>query len=221
MLACVALIDTPWGPWDPANPAEAAEFFADCTAPWWIAGGYAIELAVGRPFRDHGDVDLLLLRRDQFAVQEALAGWEWHAADPPGTLRPWRPAEQLPAGVHDIWCRPGPGDPWRIQIMLDESAGADWVSRRDRRIRRPVAGIGFSTADGIPYLAPEIQLLYKANGRRPKDEADFAACLPVLTGPQARWLSDALSIAYGPEHPWRARLPGDEEPSPGSAGNYP
>jgi hypothetical protein len=110
--------------------------------------------------------------------------------------------------VHDIWCRPAPGEPWQIQIMLDESAGEDWVSRRDQRIRRPITSLGFSTADGIPCLAPEIQLFYKANGRRPKDEADFTACLPVLTEPQARWLSEALSLAYGPEHPWRARLAG-------------
>lgn len=208
MLGHMVRIDTPWGPWEPASPAEAAELFRGCRAPWWIAGGYAIELAVGRPLREHGDVDVLLLRRDQLAVQKALPGWEWHAADPPGTLRPWRPAEQLPDGVHDIWCRPGPGEPWQIQIMLDESTGEDWVSRRDPRIRRPLTSIGSVTADGIPYLAPEIQLFYKASGRRPRDETDFAASLPVLTGPQAQWLSDALSLAYGPEHPWRARLPG-------------
>lgn len=197
---------TPWGPWEPASPAEVFEIFRDCRAPWWIAGGYAIELAAGRPLRDHGDIDVLLLRRDQLAVQQALPGWEWHAADPPGTLRPWRQGELLPAGVHDIWCRPGPDEPWRIQFMLDEAAGGDWVSRRDERIRRPIAGVGFRTADAIPYLAPEIQLLYKANGRRPKDEFDFTAALPMLTSFQRQWLIDALSLAYGPGHPWRARL---------------
>ena len=203
---------TPWGPWEPASPAEAAELFRGCQARWWIAGGYAIELAVGRPLREHGDVDVLLLRRDQLAAQEALPGWDWHAADPPGTLRPWRPAERLPAGVHDIWCRPGPGEPWRIQLMLDESSGGDWVSRRDPRIRRPVTSLGSVTAGGIPYLAPEIQLFYKAKSLRPKDEADFAACLPVLTGAQAQWLGDALGLVYGPGHPWRTRLLGRPAP---------
>lgn len=208
MLAYMARIETPWGPWEPATPAEAAELFRVCQARWWIAGGYAIELAVGRSFREHGDVDVLLLRRDQLAVQQALPGWEWHAADPPGTLRPWRLAEQLPVRVHDIWCRPAPGEPWQIQVMLDESSCADWVSRRDERIRRPIASIGSVTTDGIPYLAPEIQLFYKAHSRRPKDETDFTVTLPVLTGPQAEWLCNALSLAYGSDHPWRARLPG-------------
>jgi hypothetical protein len=90
--------------------------------------------------------------------------------------------------------------------MLDESSGNDWVSRRDERIRRPITGIGLVTSGGIPYLAPEIQLFYKAKNAQPEDETDFAAALTVLTKPQRQWLSDALSLVYGPGHPWRARL---------------
>jgi hypothetical protein len=90
--------------------------------------------------------------------------------------------------------------------MLDECSGDDWVSRRDERIRRPVTSIGLVSARGIPYLAAEIQLFYKAKNERPKDETDFTAALPLLTMPRRQWLSNALSLVYGPEHPWRARL---------------
>nr|WP_052477931.1 amino acid transporter [Kibdelosporangium sp. MJ126-NF4] len=179
--------------WRPATPVEVADLFSVTDVPWWIAGGYAIELAVGHAFREHGDIDVLLLRRDQLAVQRALSGWEWWAADPPGTLRPWRPGEILPTDVHDIWCCPAAGEPWRIQIMLDESDGEDWVSRRDSRVRRPIASIG-RVADGIPYLVPEIQLFYKARNPRPKDEADRAAVR--LDPAQRAWLDEAIAIAY-------------------------
>ena len=138
------------GSWKPATPAEVAEIFSGCQAQWWIAGGYAIELAIGRPVRDHADIDVLMLRRDQLAVQQALPGWQWQAADPPGSLRPWPPGERLPAGVHDIWCGPGPGESWRIQVMLDESSGRDWVSRRDERIGRPITSIGLVTSAAFP-----------------------------------------------------------------------
>jgi hypothetical protein len=205
MMAGMAPSPIRRGSWDAATPAEVAEIFSGCEAPWWIAGGYAIELAAGRPIREHSDIDVLMLRRDQLAVQQALPDWQWRAADPPGSLRPWRPGEQLPVSVHDIWCRPGPGEPWRIHVMLDESSGNDWVSRRDERIRRPITSIGLVTARGVPNLAPEIQLFYNPNGR-PKDEADLAAALPVLTRPQRQWLSDALRLVYGPAHPWRAGL---------------
>ena len=203
----VARTETPLGPWEPAELGCVAVVFSAAQAPWWIAGGYAIELAVGRAFRQHDDIDVLLLRRDQLEVQRLLPGWEWWAADPPGTLRPWNAAEILPAGVHDIWCRPGPSDPWRIQFMLDEADGETWVSRRDNRIRRPARQIGARSADGIPYLLPEIQLFYKAARRRPKDEKDFDAAIGVLDGDQRRWLSGAIATAYG-DHPWQARIKG-------------
>lgn len=191
--------------WDPAPLSEVASLFSAAAVPWWVAGGYAIELAVGRAFRDHADVDVLVLRRDQLAVQETLGSWEWWAADPPGTLRPWRRGELLPAGVDDVWCRPSAAAPWRIQVMLDETEGDEWVSRRNPAVRRAVAGLGGVSADGIPYLAPEVQLFAKARDTRPKDEQDFAAALPVLDGPQRQWLAEALRKTFG-EHPWLDRL---------------
>ncbi len=183
--------------------AEVAELFADVPR-WWVAGGYAIELAVGRAFRSHGDIDVLVLRRDLAAVQRALAGWELWAADPPGTLRPWADGEVLGPQVHDIWCRPGPDRPWRVQVMADEADGDVWVSRRNPALRRPVAGIGLR-ADGIPFLAPEIQLFYKAREPRAKDRRDFAEVVPLLGPAQRQWLSAAILETYGP-HPWVSAL---------------
>nr|WP_231644857.1 amino acid transporter [Sciscionella sp. SE31] len=160
---------------------------------------------MGRPLRAHGDIDVLLLRRDQGELQRLLADWELYAADPPGTLRPWREGEWLGPRVHDIWCR-SPGGPWRIQVLFDESDGADWVSRRDPRLRRNSAGLGARTAQGIPYLAPEIGLFYKAQRPRARDETDFAAAAGLL-GPAARdWLAGAIAVNYGAGHPWLARL---------------
>jgi hypothetical protein len=191
--------------WDPAPLSEVASLFSAVAVPWWVAGGYAIELAVGRAFREHGDVDVLVLRRDQQAVQEALASWEWWAADPPGTLRPWRRGELLARGVDDVWCRPSASAPWRIQIMLDEAEGDEWVSRRNPAVRRALTGLGDVSADGIPYLRPEIQLFAKARGTRPKDEQDFAAALPVLDASRRQWLAHAFRTTFG-EHPWLAGL---------------
>ena len=172
---------------------------------WWIAGGYAIELAVGHRVRDHSDIDVMMLREDQLRLHDALRSWEHWAVDPPGVLRPWEPAEVLPPTVHDIWCRPGPDEPWRIQVMLDERSGGEWVSRRHPGVRRPLARIGEASPDGIPYLAPEIQLFYKAKRPRPQDLIDFFAILPALTTARRRWLSEAFSHCFG-AHPWQEQL---------------
>jgi hypothetical protein len=194
------------GSWEPLTPQEAADLFRNFEAPWWIAGGWAIDAFLGHQSREHGDTDISVLRRDQLAAQSQLGSWDLHAADPPGTLRPWLPGETLPPSVQDIWCRPSPDEPWRLQLMLDEAEGPIWQFRRNPAIKRSLASMIWER-DGIPYLAVEVQLLYKATATimLPKSIADFEACLPLLGEEQRRWLALTLPIAY-PGHPWLERL---------------
>jgi len=50
------------------------------------------------------------------------------------------------------------------------------------------------STDGLPYLAPEIQLLYKSKDRRQRDDADFAVIEPLLPVDARRWLQDVLEL---------------------------
>ena len=197
--------DTP-GTWAPLSPAEVADALSGMPCRWWIAGGWAIDLHLGRQTRAHADVDVLLLRTDQLTVQRHLAGWDLQAADPPGTLRPWRDGETLPLEVHDVWCRRHPSSPWCLQLMIDDAKDGHWTYRRDPRIRRPVAELdGPASSAERRVLSPDIQLLQKSARPRAKDEADFQAVLDDLDTTQRRWLSDSLSVA-SPGHPWLTRL---------------
>jgi hypothetical protein len=45
---------TDLGSWDRIALDELASLLGGVSAPWWLAGGYAVELAVGAPFREHG-----------------------------------------------------------------------------------------------------------------------------------------------------------------------
>ncbi|MFF3919474.1 hypothetical protein ACFYZB_39825 [Streptomyces sp. NPDC001852] len=109
-------------------------------------------------------------------------------ADPPGQgeLRPWRLGEVLQPPLHDIWCRRTPVAPWSIELMLDEAEGTQWVSRHLSAIRLPIDRLGRTSETGIPYLAPEVQLFYKAKAAREKDETDFQAVLPLLDAPGSK-----------------------------------
>ena len=131
---------TRWGPGEPASLEEITSIFDGRTlggraVPWWLAGGYAIELAVGQPVRDHGDIDVLLLRRDQFVLQEARPGWDWQAVDPPERLRPWRTGEHLPAGVRELWGRLGLAQRAWLRDAIGLSCGPEhpWRARLDGR----------------------------------------------------------------------------------------
>lgn len=199
--------DLPRPVWVPMTPWSTASLFANADFPWWIAGGFAIELAVGEPFRIHGDLDVLVLRRDQRRATELLAGWDLYMADPPGqgTLRPWYRGVELPDRVHDVWCRRSAEAPWSLQLMFDESDGDTWVSRRDQRVRRQIDLLGQVSPDGIPFLAPEVQLYYKAKSVREKDRLDFERVHPLLSDAQRAWLVEALELVH-PGHEWIGRL---------------
>jgi hypothetical protein len=184
--------------WAPLAPQDVAEVLSDFPGPWWIAGGVALDLWLGRTTRSHSDVDVTVLRRDQAALRECLAGWDLHVAHE-GTLEPWD-GRRLELPLHELWARREPDGPWEAELLLAETDGDRWLFRRDPSISLPLAQAG-----DAHVLAPEIVLLYKAKAPRERDEADFAAVAPALDERRRRWLRDAIARVH-PGHPWLALL---------------
>jgi hypothetical protein len=89
--------------------------------------------------------------------------------------------------------------------MLDQSEGQEWLFRRQAEIRREIRSIVCRNAEGLPFLIPEIQLLYKARVVRAEDQADFDRVNPRLTDESRAWLRDALRLCE-PNHPWLVAL---------------
>ncbi|MGM7683700.1 hypothetical protein ACSVDA_16305 [Cytobacillus sp. Hm23] len=89
----------------------------------------------------------------------------------------------------------------QIEILLNETDNDKWLFRRDAVITHPVEGIWSYSASRIPFLNPEIVLLYKVKNTREKDHQDFFAALPNLNENQIEWLRHAIQI-YSPEHTW-------------------
>jgi len=88
--------------------------------------------------------------------------------------------------------------------MLMEAEGDRWVYRRSPTIGGSIADMGLTTDAGIPYLAPEIQLLYKSGTGQQKDLDDLTSVLPVLPRQGAEWLLCCLQEQYPTGHPWIA-----------------
>jgi hypothetical protein len=196
--------ETPWGVWDHIPLGELVGLLEGLTAPWWIAGGYAIDAFAGSGRREHDDIDFSAFHRDQLAVQEHLTAWELQCADPPGTLRQWMRGETLAPQIHDIWARRDAEDAWRFQLMLNPGGPEGLVFRRDARISAPLEEATF-VKDGVRYLSPEWQLLFKSRGLRAKDEKDFEDCLPLMSWEQRTWLRAQLKLT-SPGHDWLTRL---------------
>jgi len=192
--------------WQPLSPDDVREVLAGVPTPWWIAGGWAIDLFLGERTREHGDMDILILRKDRLAIQSHLSDWDLHKSQQPG-LKPWPHGEYLLPPVTDIWCRYDSSSPWSMEFMLMETEGERWVYRRQPKIRGPLSALGAQTDKGLPYIHPEIQLLYKAKPETlENDEHDFDLVLPRLSRDPRQWLHDALSIQFPHGHEWIERL---------------
>ncbi len=197
---------TETGPWDALTPHGAKALFDGFDAPWWVAGGWAIDLFVGRQTRTHGDIDLAILGSDQERLRQHLAGWDIHVAHD-GVLTPWEAGDQLTAPRHQFWVRRAPDEAWALEILLEDHGSGDWLFRREPSLRLPLHRFGRVTADGIPYVAPEIALLYKSNKPElERNAADFRAAAPLLEAVPRLWLRDAIAMLDA-GHPWLERLP--------------
>jgi hypothetical protein len=191
---------------------EAARAMARLGRPWFISGGWAIDLHLGRVTREHHDVDILVLRSDQLRVQTLLADWRLNKIIPhpqglmnQGTLARWEPGERLELPVHQVDVHRAGDDAIAFQVMLGESSGDRWIYRRNPAVTHPLVSLGFHPLWGLPYLAPEIVLLFKAKLMQPHDRADFAAAAPTMSTEAKAWLREAL-IKCHPGHKWLAAL---------------
>ena len=190
--------------WSAVEPTIGASWFSTLQVPWWIAGGWALDLYLGTQSRAHGDLDIGVLRRDITTVLAALSSWEIVAAKD-GALAPLRVGETPHSAVHSFWCRPVGTTLWTLELMLDECVEGAWSYRREPSIQRPFSAMIQRSPSGIPYLAPEIQLLYKARSARARDQADFELVGPRLGTPARTWLVDSL-VRTEARHPWISAL---------------
>ena len=73
-----------------------------------------------------------------------------------------------------------------LEILLNEYDRGRWLFRRDPGITRPAKLIAGRSADGVPFLRPEIVLLYKSKDPWPDDQADFEQTAPLLGSGEPR-----------------------------------
>ena len=195
------------------TPSEAAEHLAGVAAPWCVAAGWALDLFRGRgtrraQSRPHGDLEIAIPAdafpeiRDRL-VRDRFPAYVFDTVD---SGRLWEDAApEVIAATHQTWLRdPSTGD-YVLDVFREPHEGDTWIFRHNPLIRLPYRDLISRSEDGIPYLAPEFVLLFKAKHARAKDQADFDATVPHLSPAQRATLADLLARTY-PEHAWLERL---------------
>ena len=184
-------------------PSQVAEHLAGVTAPWCVAAGWALDLFRGMQTREHGDIEIAI---PAVAFPEIRDRFREYAFDAVSSGRIWEEASPgVLAATYQTWLRDRVTGNYLLDVFREPHDGETWICRRDETIRLPYGEIIHRTPGGIPYLAPELVLLFKAKHARPKDQADFDETIPHMTPAQRQTLAELLARVH-PGHHWLASL---------------
>lgn len=188
--------------WEPWSVEQAGELFAGAPIRWWISGGHALELHTGDSWRSHEDLDVGVCSSQVEEAYGWLGDWELYVAAA-GRLTPWdgRPLDAV-GSENNVWAREAEDSPWRFDLTVGPGTTKKWLCRRDQSVTRPWDQAVLKSPSGIPYLAPDLQLLLKAKHPRTKDHIDAERVIPALDSEALRFLAQHLS----PQHPWQSLL---------------
>jgi hypothetical protein len=185
------------------TPGEVAQHLAGIAPPWCVVAGWALDLFRGMQTREHGDIEIAIPAATFPEVRDRFPGYAFDAVS---SGRIWENAASgVLAATHQTWLRDPATGSYLLDVFREPHDGQTWICRHDQTIRLPYSEITHHTPDGIPYLAPELVLLFKARHARPKDQADFDDTIPHMTPAQRTTLSRLLAHAH-PGHRWLADL---------------
>ena len=182
-----------------------AELLSDAPFPWYVCGGWAIDLLVDAPTRPHSDLEIGIGRSDQDYLHELFPEWRLYKFIPrPGQdaeIIPWSRREWLSLPVHQVMLQNESFSPPEFEFFLNEIEDETWRSRRRPEIHCPVKALIRVSPSGIPVAAPEVQLLFKSTHHQDKDEHDLRIALPHMSAAQKAWLAEAIR-SERPNDPW-------------------
>jgi len=170
--------------------------------PWWVAGGWAIDLFVGRVTREHGDIEIGAFRDTQAVLHAQLRRFKlFKAVD--GAFVPWAEGDEIRPPIFQIQASDQSLPGGELQVFLDDQVDGRWICRRNPALTRPIEEITLdSGVGGVKFLCPEIQLFFKAkHSQLAKNQQDFALVAPLLTPPQRLWARNAIAATH-PDHVW-------------------
>jgi hypothetical protein len=187
--------------WEPWTPNEVAAVLKGCDAPWCVVGGWAIDLFLGHTSRPHADIEIAVPRISFPNIRKYLLGYDLYVVG--GGVRDKLQDGIFPADKHQCWILDCSDRKWRLDVMLEPGDRQTWVYRRNSRITALRDEFVLRDRQGIPFLAPQAVLLFKAAARR-KDNDDFENVVPHLSHGQRNWLRSALSVH--PTNSWTQKL---------------
>jgi GrpB-like predicted nucleotidyltransferase (UPF0157 family) len=199
---------------------KVANIMASYRGEWMISSGWALDAWLDESSRTHHDIDIVIWRDEQAELKRFLLenSWDVQVVVKEGKYKPWTEIDApLELPISQVHARKRSGDAHDLRstqfldFLISERTSTDWWWRGDKNITMPLEQVRLTSSLGIPILAPEISLFFKARATvREKDELDFGHALPKLETAQRDWLKRSLTqkleVLGLNDHPWLARL---------------
>jgi len=183
----------------PRKLISACSVFSDFKEPWFVAGGWAIDLAIGRITRQHSDIDFCIFRDSLPQFLNYFKEWKIEVSVPGTSKRlACHSIEDVTPPRHELHCD---FKYINIEILLNERNGEDVIFRRDKSITLPLERFTCRTNENLPFVNPAWLLLFKAKYPKEKDQNDFEEAIKSISKEDLIWLHQALKF-HQPDSHW-------------------
>ena len=215
--------------------SETQQLLKEANFDWAFCGGWAIDLFLGKQTREHSDIDICVFSETRSDVITFMTrpGWTLYDYTGRGTVHlntghdePEYAGKSLCAARYDnkiFRFVPIGNNFFRMEYQQVNQTAPDFIDfffndRNDGwfycawnapelKIKRELDSAILSR-DGIPYLAPEIALLFDSREYENSGH-DFETSISRMNSKQSAWLRDSLKLCYPEGHPWIDRLLSD------------
>jgi hypothetical protein len=210
---------------------------------WAICGGDAIDLFVGKDTRLHKDIDIVVFWKDRKILIESFFYNGWRVFEPNrGMLREILSIQDDLCIEDNLWCIKCDTNSYNIEnvydnfyrvttkrksqdvldfveLLFNKKEDDLFLYKRNTNLNLNLYNAIHYIKENIPYLAPEMVLLYKSIFIRGLDSNkkediemvanyrhDFDVSILLLNENQRNWLKDALNISFPDGHEWLLKL---------------
>ncbi len=205
---------------------EVKKLLQDASFSWAVCGGFGLELFLDAEIRTHGDIDICVFERNRETILRHMLerDWEVYEFRGMGKVRPIRDAQASEPGRNVLCLKEGcelirfyPCDEQDqyhqffhtgirelnyVEFLFNRAENGAFVFDLGKEIRKNLTEV-IRFREGIPYLAPEIALLYKASRwEEEQNRLDFERVYPCMEENQQNWLMRSLETLYPQGHPW-------------------
>jgi hypothetical protein len=150
-------------------------------------------LFLNRETRVHDDIEIGIYRRNKMHLYRYFDKYKKYYINNRSRIGiherlEWN-KEYLRLPIHELYVEYAGLE---IEVLMNERDESNWIYRRNDKITLDEKKVIYFNKDRIPYLCPEVVLLYKTKEMRNKDIDDITNAIGKMDESQKKWFIDSI-----------------------------